>query len=132
MGLAAVGLPRAAGSRWLSIGLSSLLLASLGVGATLAVAWPVVVGGQPPFAPVSWEFARLIWTESLPILRDFPLVGTGLGSFATIYPYVKTHDVILDHGHEQLVAVRSRVGRGRARHPRPGRALVLFAACRFV
>ena len=92
VGLAAVGLPGAAGSRWLSLGLLSLLTASLGVGATLAVAWPIVVGGQPPFATVSGEFARLIWTESLPLVRDFPFVGTGLGSFATIYPYVKTHD----------------------------------------
>ncbi len=63
-----------------------------GLGATLAASWPMVVGGRPPVAPVSWEFARLIWTESLPILRDFPVVGTGLGSFGTIHPYVKTHD----------------------------------------
>jgi hypothetical protein len=95
LGMAVVGLPRAAGSRWLSIGLLSLLCASLGVGASLAVAWPLVVGGQPPFATVSGEFARLIWTESLPLVREFPLVGTGLGSFRTIYPYVKTHDASL-------------------------------------
>jgi hypothetical protein len=92
LGLAAVGVPGAAGSRWLALGLLSLLFASLGVGATLAIAWPTVVGGQPPFATISGEFARLIWIESLPIVRDFPLVGTGLGSFGTIYPYVKTHD----------------------------------------
>jgi hypothetical protein len=92
LGMAVVGLPGAAGSRWLSLGLLSLLCTSLGVGATLAVAWPIVVGGQPPFTTVSGEFARLIWTESLPLVRDFPLVGTGLGSFASIYPYVKTHD----------------------------------------
>jgi hypothetical protein len=95
LGMAAVGLPRAAGSRWLSIGLLCLLFASLGVGATLAVAWPIVVGGQPPFATVSGEFARLIWTESLPLVREFPFVGTGMGSFSTIYPYVKTHDASL-------------------------------------
>jgi hypothetical protein len=95
LGMAAVGLPRAAGSRWLSIGLLCLLFASLGVGAALAVAWPIVVGGRPPFATVSGEFARLIWTESLPLVREFPLVGTGMGSFGTIYPYVKTHDSTL-------------------------------------
>jgi hypothetical protein len=92
LGLAAVGLPRATGSRSMSIGLFLLLVASLGLGATLAVSWPIVMGGRPPVAPVSWEFARLIWAENLPILRDFPVVGTGLGSFGTIYPYVKTHD----------------------------------------
>jgi hypothetical protein len=95
LGMAAVGLPRAEGSRSLSLGLLSLLLASLGLGATLAVVWPALIGGQPPFAAMSGEFARLIWTESLPLLRDFPLVGTGLGSFGTIYPYVKTHDASL-------------------------------------
>ena len=50
------------------------------------------MGGQPPVAPVSWESTRLLWTESLPILRDFPVVGTGFGSFGTIHPYAKTHD----------------------------------------
>ncbi len=96
LGMAAVGLPRPAGSRFLSFCLLSLLVASLGLGAALSVAWPNVVGGQPPFATVSGEFTRLMWTESLPLLRDFPLVGTGLGSFATIYPYVKTHDASLN------------------------------------
>ena len=50
---------------------------------------------SPRSRPSRGEFARLIWTESLPLLRDFPLVGTGLGSFGTIYPYVKTHDASL-------------------------------------
>jgi O-Antigen ligase len=95
LGMAAVGLPRAAGPRWLSIGLLSLLFVSLGLGATLAVVWPKVIGGEAPFEPMSGGFARLVWTESLPLVRDFPLVGTGLGSFATIYPYVKTHDTSL-------------------------------------
>jgi hypothetical protein len=93
LGLAAVALPRGASGRWLSIGLLILLVASLGLGAALAVSWPIVVGGRPPVAPASWDFARLVWTESMPILRDFPVVGTGFGSFATIYPYVKSHDV---------------------------------------
>ena len=50
LGIAAVGLPRAAGSRSLSFGLLLLLLASLGLGATLAVDWPALIGGQPPVA----------------------------------------------------------------------------------
>jgi hypothetical protein len=92
IGLVIVGFPRAEGTRWLSAGLTLLLLASLGAGASLAVFWPMVLGGRPPVAPASWEVARLLWTESLPIVRDFPLVGTGLGTFGTIYPYMKTHD----------------------------------------
>jgi hypothetical protein len=93
LGLAAVGLPRAASSRGLSIGFVILLVACLGLGAVLAVAWPAVVRGSPRTVPASWDFARLLWTESLSILRSFPAVGTGLGSFAAIYPYVKTHDI---------------------------------------
>jgi hypothetical protein len=92
LGLSAVGLPRAAGSRWLSIGLVALLVASLGVGASLAAAWPNVVGGQPPVAPVSWESTRLVWTESLRVLEEFPIVGTGFGSFGAMHPYIKTRD----------------------------------------
>jgi hypothetical protein len=92
VGLAAVGLPRAAGSRWVSIGLTILLLASLGLGASLAGLWPLVAGGPLSVAPVPWDFARSVWTECLAILRDFPVLGTGLGSFGAIYPYVKTHD----------------------------------------
>jgi hypothetical protein len=95
VGLAVVALPRSSGSRYLSIGLFTVLVASLGLGAMLAVAWPNVVGGQLPFAAFSGEFARLVWTESLALMREFPLVGTGLGSFSTVYPYVKTHDASL-------------------------------------
>jgi hypothetical protein len=93
LGLVVVGFPRAAGSRWLSFGLTTLLILSLGAGAALAVYWPAVMAGRPPVTPPAWDFVRLVWTESAPILRDFPVVGTGLGSFPTIYPYMKTQDV---------------------------------------
>ncbi|MFI5456869.1 MAG: O-antigen ligase domain-containing protein [Isosphaerales bacterium] len=92
LGLAVAALPGAAGSRWLSIGLLALLVASLGLGAILVAAWPNVVGGPPPVAPVSWESTRLLWKESVSILREFPIVGTGFGSFGTIHPYMKTRD----------------------------------------
>ena len=92
VGLAAAGLPRAGGSRALSIGLTSLLVASLGLGASLAGLWPLVAGGRLSIAPISWDFSRSLWTASLAILRDFPVLGTGLGSFGAIYPYVKAHD----------------------------------------
>jgi hypothetical protein len=92
VGLLVVGCPRASGSRWLSIGLTLMLVASLGLGATVAAFWPAMIGGRPSVVPASWEFARRLWTESAPILGDFPLMGTGLGSFNTIYPYMKTQD----------------------------------------
>ncbi|MGO9464763.1 MAG: O-antigen ligase family protein [Isosphaeraceae bacterium] len=94
LGVVAVGLPSAftPPSRWPALWLTGLLLACLGAGAVLARAWPALVGGSPPLQPISWESTKLVWQESLPIFKDFPLVGTGLGSFRSIHPYYKTHD----------------------------------------
>ena len=94
VGLLAVGLPSltARGSRGSATILTTLLLASLGLGATLVVTWPRIVGGPPPIAPLSWESSKLVWAESLPLLREFPFVGTGFGSFPTIHPYFKMHE----------------------------------------
>jgi hypothetical protein len=92
VGLAAVGLPSAAGWRWPRLGLTALLAASLGLGAGLSAIWPGFVGGTPPIAPPSWQSARLVWNETAPILRNFPLVGTGMGSFESVYPYLKAQD----------------------------------------
>jgi hypothetical protein len=92
--LAMVGLPsaRMPGARWSSIGLTMLVLVSLGLGATAVAAWPVLFGSQPPIAPISWESTRSFWAESLPIVRDFAWLGTGFGSFDTIHAYFKTQD----------------------------------------
>lgn len=92
VGVAAVGLTSAVGSRGWAIGLMVLLLASLGSGAASTTLWSVIVGGSPPIASLSWERALLLWTDSLAIFREFPIVGTGFGSFGAIHPYVKTHD----------------------------------------
>jgi hypothetical protein len=94
LGIAAVGLPSAMAraSRMASLCLTGLLLACLGSGALLAEAWPALLGGSPPVNRISWDSTKLVWTECLPILKDFPLVGTGLGSFGAIHPYYKIHD----------------------------------------
>jgi hypothetical protein len=92
VGVAAVGLTSAAGSRGWAIALMALLLTSLGLGAASATLWAAIVGGSPPVASVSWDKAQLLWTESLAIFRQFPIVGAGFGSFGAIHPYVKIHD----------------------------------------
>jgi hypothetical protein len=94
LGLAVVGLPSvmSAPSRWPAIFLTSSLLLALGLGATLVVAWPVIAGRQAPIEPVALDSLQLLWTQCLPTLREFPWVGTGLGSFGTIYPYMKTQN----------------------------------------
>jgi hypothetical protein len=81
------------GGRWPAVGLTLLLITSLGLGAASVAAWPQYVGGQPSIAPISWDSTRRLWIECLPILREFPAVGTGFGTFPTIQAYFKTQDV---------------------------------------
>ena len=63
VGVAAVGLPSAVGSRGWSLGLMATSPRLAGLGVVLAALWPAVVGGSPPVASVSWERALLLWTE---------------------------------------------------------------------
>jgi hypothetical protein len=94
LGIVAVGLPSAiaGASRMAAFCLTGLLLACLGGGALLAGEWPALLEGAPPVNSISWESTKLVWAECLPILKDFPLLGTGLGSFGAIHPYYKIHD----------------------------------------
>lgn len=62
----------------------------------LALVGGVVVheATTPEVVPrVSWVEAQTTWRESWAIFRDFPLVGTGLGTFATVHPFYKAGDV---------------------------------------
>jgi hypothetical protein len=95
VGLITVGLPALlrSGSRWASLSLTALLLAAVGSGTALQVFWPVLLGGQAPVQPPDLQLAQSLWSSSLQVIREFPLVGAGLGSFATIYPYFKDTDI---------------------------------------
>ena len=42
---------------------------------------------------VSWLESKATWRESWAIFRDFPVAGTGMGTFATVHPYYKLGDV---------------------------------------
>ena len=75
----------------LVMGLMSLLIVPVGLGVALVNFWPVLVGGPPPLASVSWHYPDTVGRGSVDF-PGFPLLGTGLGSFAAIHPYVKTHD----------------------------------------
>ena len=74
------------GARWPAFGLTLLLLAGMGLGAALEASWPVLLGGQPPVGRPDLETAQALWSESLEIIREFPLVGAGLGAFPSIQP----------------------------------------------
>ncbi|MFW5970774.1 MAG: O-antigen ligase family protein [Desulfovermiculus sp.] len=45
------------------------------------------------------------WKDSLGIIEDFPLLGTGMGSFETIYPLYRTHPGTsrLEHAHSDYL-----------------------------
>jgi multisubunit Na+/H+ antiporter MnhG subunit len=92
LAVAVVGLPSGTAGRGWSLGLCGALVACLGLGVALSAAWPALFGSQPPVAPIEWRAAKLLWSDSLAILQAFPLLGTGMGSFGSIYPYAKSHD----------------------------------------
>jgi hypothetical protein len=94
LGLILAGLPGAwpSGLRWMAVGLTALCLAGLGGGIALGE-----VVGRPEGAAAladreSWQATRAVWSETVRMARDFPLLGSGLGSFASLHPYYKAAD----------------------------------------
>ncbi len=47
----------------------------------------------------------LIWTDSLRIIADFPITGTGFGTFVDIFPYYKTisDHLLYEHAHNDFI-----------------------------
>ncbi|MGC8639349.1 MAG: O-antigen ligase family protein [Isosphaeraceae bacterium] len=91
IGLAIVLIPAIvrSNSRGIASGLMLLLLTGLSLGVALQAWWPAIFRDSPPVEPPDLVLARSLWSTSLRILREFPLVGAGLGSFPTIHPYFK-------------------------------------------
>ncbi len=110
--VAIAGVPGLAtpGGRWAAAGLTTMLLAGLALGASSVAAWPVYLASQPPVSPVSWESTRRLWVECRPILADFPTLGTGFGTFPTVYSFFKTQD--LPAGPAMSTALRTAVEAG--------------------
>lgn len=94
IGLAIVAAPALFRSeaRWPAVGLTLLLLSGLALGTSAQRAWPELIGGRPPVRPPDLEETRALWSETLDVARRFPVIGSGLGTFATIHPYFKDHD----------------------------------------
>jgi O-antigen ligase len=94
IGLAVVGLPGAGatGLRWTAIGLTVLSILGLGGGAVLGEVWARLPEAAPPVRSLSLSAAATVWAEALAIAADFPLLGTGLGSFAAVEPFYKSQD----------------------------------------
>lgn len=94
LGLVLAGLPaaRLSGLRWTAVGLTLLPLAALAAGAGLGAVWAGSRTFPPPVPAEDLRAAARVWRDALPIARDFPIVGTGLGTFASVYPFYKTQD----------------------------------------
>src|SRR5204862_6575388 len=53
-----------------------------------------------------------IWRDTLGLIRHHPLLGTGLGSFSTVYPSVQTVflTLLVEHAHCDYLEVASELG----------------------
>lgn len=107
-GLAIAGLPGAwsAGLRWSALGLTALALSSLGGGVAAGRAWSASASAEwppPPVEPPDFRDSARVWKDSLAIARDFPVLGSGLGTFATVYPHYKTRDAAPTTARSSLV-----------------------------
>ncbi|MDB5351167.1 MAG: lipid core-O-antigen ligase-like enyme [Planctomycetota bacterium] len=95
IGMILVGIPAAwcSGLRWLAVMLTGAMLVALmiGVAAGERLGRPRGVDALASGA-AGWAEIRSIWRDSARAARDFPLVGSGLGSYPTIAAYYKTRD----------------------------------------
>ena len=80
------------GLRKTGLASTALVLASLAAGVAIADRSAEDEAGRATLPRLDWQGARTTWAESLPILRDFPILGTGLGAFPAVHPYYKAHD----------------------------------------
>jgi O-Antigen ligase len=94
LGLLLTGLPaaRPSGLRWSAVGLTVLTLTALAGGVVLGDLLGRPAGCDALATRAGWPETWSVWTDSARIAREFPVLGTGLGSFAAIYPAYKTQD----------------------------------------
>lgn len=78
------------GSRAPALGLLTLVVAGLGAGIVVQGQWPLLFGGQAPVQTPDPKLAQTLWASALEIVREFPIMGAGLGCFPVIHPYFKS------------------------------------------
>ena len=94
VGLLIVGIPGtwSSGLRKTGVAATFLVLGSLGAGVAIGDPSIGMASGRVALPRLDWEGAKATWAESLPILRDFPALGTGFGTFPAVHPYYKARD----------------------------------------
>ena len=92
-GIVLVGLPGAWSSalRWVAVGLTVATFGALGGGV-----WSGETFGRPrgadALASSGLETMKPLWSETARMARDFPIVGSGLGTYPVLAPYYKARD----------------------------------------
>lgn len=104
LGLALAGLPGAwtSGLRWTSVGLTVAALGALGGGVLIGDS----AGGARDGGPRALaDLARLqdVAREAARIARDFPILGSGLGTYPVLAPYYKTTDASFNTARSSLL-----------------------------
>jgi hypothetical protein len=94
IGLVLVGLPAAwpSGLRWTGLGVTTLMLVCLGSGLLARDVLARMPDAPAPIAVEGLAESARVWEACAGIVRDFPVFGTGLGSFASVYPFYKVQD----------------------------------------
>ena len=94
LAISLVGLPSLLGTGlgWKGLILTILALGSLCGGVVLGGAWGDAFPRAVPLARIDFAAIRAVWSDAWAIARDFPIVGSGLGSFPSIQPYYKGRD----------------------------------------
>jgi hypothetical protein len=111
-GLILAGLPgaRAAGMGGLALGATVLVLAALGGGVLLGATLGRPPGVSPLSDPSGWPAVRAVWAETARIAGDFPLVGSGMGSFPAVHPYYKSSNLTMTTAWSTLLRFWSEAG----------------------
>jgi len=83
----------------------------------LAVIWAAWLGldgviGRFLSAPEDFRFRKGLWENTFRIIKDFPLFGTGLGTFAQIFPTYQSFQTqgIVTHAENDYLQLASEVG----------------------
>lgn len=94
IGLLLCGLPamRGTGLKGVAAGATAVVLVALLSGVVLGERMGRLPGASPLVARGGWTVTLGVWNDAWRVARDFPLLGAGMGSFATIHPYYKSTD----------------------------------------
>ena len=108
----------AMGILWMSVSLhrllATLVLATFLVGAGAMATW---VGVEPVVeryeaAESAYLLRSAIWADTASLISEHPLLGTGLGTFVTVYPQVQTTalNFQVEHAHNDYLEVATELG----------------------